>query len=64
MTTEMILLLAVFVFILFGAFKGENGPAATFSRATPKLGARIERHLETGSGFRIPNDRIRWEEPR
>lgn len=48
MTTELILLLSIMVFIIAGVFKT---PTQTFEVAGPKLGMRIEKHLETGAGF-------------
>ena len=59
MTTELILLLGLFAFILLGSFLNDrSGMEATFRKSAPRLGARIEKHLETGSGF--PE---RWEAP-
>ena len=59
MTTELILLLALFVFILSGSFLNkESGVEGIFRQAAPRLGARVERHLETGSGFDA-----NWEAP-
>lgn len=59
MTTEFALLLGLSVFILAGSFLNKNsGVEATFKKAGPKLGARIERHIETGAGWEV-----RWEEP-
>lgn len=52
MTTELVLLLTISGFILMGVFfNKENGPRATFKNASPSLGARLERQIETGSGF-------------
>lgn len=52
MTTELILLIGLFAFILLGSFlNNENGIEATFKKSAPRLGARIEKHLETGTGF-------------
>lgn len=49
MLVEYILLITAFVFILF---KGVYSvPQQAFSKAGPKLGARIEKHLETGRGY-------------
>jgi hypothetical protein len=62
MTTELVILLTLFVIVIAGIFKT---PTDTFERAGPKLGMRIEKHLETGSGFTFrtqgtPNG-ISWE---
>jgi hypothetical protein len=52
MTTELVILLTFSAFILVGVFfNKENGPRATFEHASPSLGARLERQIETGSGF-------------
>lgn len=64
MTTELVILLSLFVFVLLGAFLGPQGPKATFEKAGPYLGARLERQLETGSGFReLSGGAIRWGKP-
>lgn len=64
MTTEAVLLLALFAFLLFGAFMGENGPRAVFNRSGPRLGARIEKHLATGQGFKVDGAKApTWERP-
>lgn len=52
MTTELVLLLSIFAFVLLGAFVGEgSGPGYAFLTGGPHLGARIEMHLATGHGF-------------
>ena len=52
MTTELAILLGVFAFIILGSFYNkDHGVEATFKKAAPRLGARVERHLETGAGF-------------
>lgn len=51
MTTELVIITLIGAFIMIGAFLGENGPRTTFAKSAPHLGARIEKHLETGSGF-------------
>lgn len=59
MTTEYILLLCLFAFIVMGSVVGRNtGIESTFQKAGPRLGARVEKHLETGRGFGA-----RWEAP-
>lgn len=59
MTTELILLIGLFAFILLGSFLNPNsGMEATFKKSAPRLGARIQKHLETGSGF--PDG---WQKP-
>lgn len=59
MTFEYILLLCLFAFIVMGSFVGKNsGIESTFQKAGPRLGARVEKHLETGRGFNV-----RWQQP-
>lgn len=48
MTTELVLLLALAIFIIGGVFKK---PPEVFRNAGPSLGARIEVHITTGSEF-------------
>lgn len=66
MSTEYVLLLGIYGFILLGAFVGDKGPGATFQEAGPRLGARVERNLVTGRGFndgRSGQKLIRWKDP-
>jgi hypothetical protein len=59
--TEWILLLAG-VMIVASLFMGTL--KATFTESGPRLGARIEKHLETGSRFRLEkNGGMAWEPP-
>lgn len=51
MTTEYILLLALYTFLVLGAFLGDKGPLAAFKDAGPRLGARVERNIATGTQF-------------
>jgi len=52
-TTEVVLLLGLFAFLIGGAFFGPNGPRAVFDKSGPRLGARLEQHLHTGRQFKI-----------
>lgn len=65
MTTELVLLLSMFVFLVLGSFIGEGGPQNTFKKSGPRLAARIERDLATGADFNgkggAPNE---WREPK
>lgn len=65
MTTELVILLTLFVIVIVGVFKL---PTETFERAGPRLGMRIEKHLETGAGFssrtRNANDPVSWKPKR
>lgn len=59
MTTEIVLLLAIFAFIVLGIFLGDLGPIATFHNSGPYLGAKIERQISIGhnaykDGLRVP----------
>ncbi len=51
MTTEMVLLLAVYAFVLLGVFLGPGGPVNTYKTAAPNLAGHIERNISTGRGF-------------
>ncbi len=55
MTTELILLLGLFAFILGGAFLGDKGPRKVFEEAAPKLGARVEQNITFGNRFNWEN---------
>ncbi len=63
MSVEYILLLALFVFLMMGALIG--GPENSFTKAGPRLGARVEKHLITGYGFGKSSGSgaspLRWE---
>ncbi len=48
MTTELVLLLTIFMFVVIGVFKT---PTKTFEEAGPRLGLRLEKQMETGTGF-------------
>ena len=66
MTTEFVLLIGLFAFILLGAFLGDNGPQATFQKAAPRLAAKIEADTSTGKSFRdlrSNTDTIFWQQP-
>ena len=64
MTTELILLLGLFVFILGGAFMGEKGPRKVFVKSAPRLGARVEKHINFGHRFYFRDgSKVKWEKP-
>ena len=63
MTTELVLLLALFAFIVGGAFFGEKGPIQVFGRSGPRLGARIERHISVGREFKANGQVNQWLRP-
>ena len=71
MTTEFVLLLGLYAFILFGAFLGDSGPLSTFRDAVPRLGAKVEQSIAVGNGpegFRDRNNggqaRAYWQDPK
>ena len=49
MTVEYLLLVALFAVFMMGTLI--KGPFNSFENAGPKLGGRIEAHLEIGKGF-------------
>jgi len=57
MTTELVLLLGIFAFVLLGAFLGPSGPKSIFLQGGPHLAARIEKQLSTGAGFRATTNK-------
>lgn len=54
MTTEVVLLLGIFVFLIGGLFFGEKGPIKVYEKSGPRLAARVEKQLTIGRGF-TPN---------
>lgn len=67
MTTEFVLLLALYAFILLGAFLGPQGPGATFKEAGPRFAAKVERNIATGRGFNNRTNGQRtlyWQAPK
>ena len=64
MTTELVLLLGLFVFILGGAFMGNSGPKQVFEEAAPRLGGRVENSIVIGHRFPFENGgRVPWRTP-
>ena len=64
MTTELVLLLGLFAFILGGAFIGDKGPRKVFSQAAPRLAARVEQNITFGHRFNFRDGRnIEWAKP-
>ncbi len=63
-TTEVIILLLCFAFVALSLI-GKLG--ATFDTASPKLGAKLEKHIETGSIFAEQTaayrDPVSWRKP-
>jgi hypothetical protein len=65
MTTELVLLLGIYAFLLLGAFLGDLGPIQTFKKSAPRLAARVERDVAVGEGFRLSKDGkgVHWVKP-
>lgn len=64
MTTELVLLLGLFAFILGGAFLGDRGPRKVFERAAPRLGARVEQQISIGQRFPFRDgNSVEWARP-
>jgi hypothetical protein len=53
MTTELVVLLAIFVFVTLTAFFGPNGPIQVYKNSGPKLAARIENQISSGTSFSV-----------
>ena len=52
MTTEFVLLIGVYAFIVIGVFLGDSGPVSTFRDSAPRFAAKLERNIAVGQGFR------------
>lgn len=65
MTTELVLLLGIYAFVVLGVFLGDSGPIQTFKKSAPRLAARIERNITVGQGFRVSKDGegVVWKKP-
>lgn len=63
MTTELVLILGLYAFILMGVFFGDMGPIATFNKSAPRLAARIERNVTIGKGFTQNDNSLGWIAP-
>lgn len=66
MTVEMVLIWAIWAYILLGVFFGDLGPVETFRNSTPRLAAHIEKNLAVGRGFKDAKDGkvIKWDKPK
>jgi len=60
MLTEYVILLIGVFFVVAGLV---GRLQVTFEESAPKLGAKIEKHLETGSGFSEATEDMRWRAP-
>jgi len=65
MTTELVLLLAVYALVLLGVFLGESGPLETFKKSGPVLAVKIERNISFGHRFvdGTTQQTKKWEKP-
>lgn len=67
MSTEFVLLLGLYAFILLGAFLGDRGPIATFQKSTPRLAAIVERDISIGKEFKDGRNSgesvLQWKDP-
>lgn len=64
MTTELVLLLGLFAFLVGGVFFGEKGPIQVFGKSGPRLAARIEKQITVGREFKISGGQInQWQKP-
>jgi hypothetical protein len=64
MTTELVLLLGLFAFLVGGVFFGEKGPIGVFNKSGPRLAARVEKHLTVGREFKIKGGaHHEWQKP-
>lgn len=64
MTTELVLLLSMFVFLVLGGFIRDGGPRKTFEDSAPKLAARLERDIATGADFTNRGEPAKWVAPK
>lgn len=65
MTTELVLLLSIYAYIVLGIFLGDFGPMATFKNSGPRLGARIERNISIGQQFQSRDgQKANWTAPK
>lgn len=65
MTTELVLLLSMFVFIVLGGFIKDGGPRKTFEESAPRLAARLERDIATGADFAgRDGNKAKWLAPK
>jgi hypothetical protein len=65
-TTEFVLLLGLYAFILLGVFLGPRGPVKTFNSSAPRLAAKLEKDISIGKGFIDKTNGapiINWKDP-
>ena len=61
MTLEYVLLMSVFALTLGGVMI--KGPKDSFNTSAPRLGARVEKAIITGDGFKYKGSRESWLKP-
>jgi hypothetical protein len=59
MTIEYVLLLTAMTMLVLKIFI--SAPTEAFRNAGPKMGARVERQLETGAGFKPNGSPNQWQ---
>lgn len=59
MTVEYVLLLVCVFAIAMKSFM--SAPTNAFKQSGPRLGARVEKQIATGDGFRDKGARISWK---
>jgi hypothetical protein len=63
-TTELVLLLGLFAFLVGGALFGKTGPVAVFGKSGPRLAARLERNVQVGREFKnVDGSYEQWIKP-
>ncbi|MDC0980319.1 hypothetical protein OAQ84_01145 [Bdellovibrionales bacterium] len=65
MTTELVLLLGIYAFIVIGVFLGDGGPIETFKKSAPRLAAKIERNVSVGYSWSTKgstDNAAKWED--
>ena len=60
MTVEYVLLISLFVYLLLSGLTTQ--PMNTFKDYGPRLGARVEKQLVTGDGFKKKGVGLEWKE--
>ncbi len=64
MTTELVLRLGLFAFLVGPIFFGEKGPIQVFGRSGPRLAARIEKHITVGREYKMKGGQYNlWQAP-
>lgn len=59
MTVEYVLLLVCVFAITMKTFM--SAPTNAFKQGAPRLGARVEKQISTGDGFRDKGERLNWK---